>query len=73
MTKEETLHPETVSINYEAELEKQRKTIKQYEAELKNLYDFTTDQVNLVNKLKSCLDTIDFIIESVKQTYKKGE
>ena len=73
MTKEETLHPETVSIDYEAELEKQRKTIKQYETELKNLYDFATDQVNLVNKLKSCLDTIDFIIESVKQTYKKGE
>lgn len=73
MTKEETLHPETVSIDYEAELEKQRKTIKQYETELKNLYDFATNQVNLVNKLKSCLDTIDFIIESVKQTYKKGE
>lgn len=73
MTKEETLHPETISIDYEAELEKQRKTIKQYETELKNLYDFATDQVNLVNKLKSCLDTIDFIIESVKQTYKKGE
>ena len=72
MTKEETLHPETVSIDYEAELEKQRKTIKQYEIELKNLYDFSTDQVNLVNNLKSCLDTIDFIIKSVKQTY-KGE
>ena len=72
MTKEETLHPETVSIDYEAELEKQRKTIKQYETELKKLYDFATDQVNLVNKLKSCLDTIDFIIKSVKQIY-KGE
>lgn len=72
MTKEETLHPETVSIDYEAELEKQRKTIKQYETELQKLYDFTTDQVNLVNKLKSCLDTIDFIIKSVKQIY-KGE
>lgn len=72
MTKEETLHPETVSIDYEAELEKQRKTIKQYETELKNLYDFATDQVNLVNKLKSCLDTIDFIIKSVQQI-NKGE
>lgn len=72
MTKEETLHPETVSIDYEAELEKQRKTIKQYETELKNLYDFATDQVNLVNNLKSCLDTIDFIIKSVKQI-NKGE
>ena len=72
MTKEETLHPETVSIDYEAELEKQRKTIKQYEIELKKLYDFTTDQVNLVNNLKSCLDTIDFIIKSVKQI-NKGE
>lgn len=70
MTKEETLHPETVSIDYEAELEKQRKTIKQYETELKNLYDFATDQVNLVNKLKSCLDTIDFIIKSVQQINK---
>ena len=69
MTKEETLHPETVSIDYEAELEKQRKTIKQYETELKNLYDFATDQVNIV---KSCLDTIDFIIKSVKQI-NKGE
>lgn len=72
MTKEETLHPETVSIDYEAELEKQRKTIKQYETELKNLYEFTTDQVNIVNNLKSCLDTIDFIIKSVKQI-NKGE
>lgn len=72
MTKEETLHPETVSIDYEAELEKQRKTIKQYETELKNLYEFTTDQVNLVKKLKSCLDTIDIIIKSVKQI-DKGE
>lgn len=72
MTKEETLHPETVSIDYEAELEKQRKTIKQYETELKKLYDFATDQVNLVNKLKSCLDTIDFIIKSVQQI-NKGE
>ena len=72
MTKEETLHPETVSIDYEAELEKQRKTIKQYEIELKKLYDFTADQVNIVNNLKSCLDTIDFIIKSVKQI-NKGE
>ena len=72
MTKEETLHPETVSIDYEAELEKQRKTIKQYETELKKLYDFATDQVNLVNNLKSCLDTIGFIIKSVKQI-NKGE
>ena len=72
MTKEETLHPETVSIDYEAELEKQRKTIKQYETELKKLYDFATDQVKLVNNLKSCLDTIDFIIKSVQQI-NKGE